>query len=256
MTHFHPGVRRGSPLRSGVAPHAFTLVELLVVIAILAILAGLLLPALSKARRRADSVRCAANLRQLGIGMRLYADDDTQGRLPSPPRNGPGPIGADPTPSWVFVLTNAVGGIDKIRLCPSDQMRGWLRTNGGCSYLLNDYMLPVPETASTSMTPGTDPDGTPFDEIDRETRLDRLRRPSETFLVFEASELGQRLGDPRTHPDTWFRGWENVTADIDPERHGQASNYLFADGHVERIASIVLRRRIEAGDNIALPPSH
>ena len=256
MSPSHPCERRGRPARSGPGRQAVTLVEWLVVIAILAILAGLLLPALSKARRRADAVRCAANLRQLGIGMRIYADDDTQGRLPSPSRNGPGPIGADPTPSWVFVLTNAVGGIDKIRLCPSDQMRGWLRTNGGCSYLLNDYMIPAADTARTSMTPGTDPDGTPFDEIERETRLDRLRRPSETFLVFEASELGQRLGDPRTHPDTWFRGWENVTADIDPERHDRASNYLFADGHVERIAAIVLKRRIEAGDNIALPPSH
>jgi prepilin-type N-terminal cleavage/methylation domain-containing protein/prepilin-type processing-associated H-X9-DG protein len=235
---------------------AFTLVELLVVIAILAVLAGLLLPAVAKARRRADSIRCATNLRQLGIGMRIYADDDVQGRVPSPPRNGPGPIGADPTPSWVFVLTNAVGAVDKIRLCPSDQMRGWLRTNGGCSYVLNDYVLPSRDTATTSMTPGTDPEGSPFDEVDRETRLDRLRRPSETFLVFEASELGQRLGDARTHPDTWFRGWENVTADIDPERHDRASNYLFADGHVERIAAEVLKRRIESGDNIALPPSH
>lgn len=255
----NPGTPRFHPVRrpaSVGAIRAFSLVELLMVIAVLATLAGLLLPALSRARRRADSLRCAANLRQLGIGLRIYADDDSHGRVPSPPQNGPSPIGADPTPSWVFVLTNAVGGVDKIRLCPSDQMRGWLRTNGGCSYVLNDYVLPAQNNLTSSLTPGTGPDGTPFGEVDRETRLDRLRRPSETFLVFEASELGQRLGDARTHPDTWFRGWENVTADIDPERHDRASNYLFADGHVERIPASVLKRRIESGDNIALPPSH
>lgn len=232
----------------------FTLVELLVVIGILAILAGLLLPALARGRQRADAVRCAANLRQLGLGLRLYADEDGQGRIPAPSRVGPGPIGADPTPAWVFVLTNAIGGVEGIRLCPGDRLRGWLRTNGGCSYVLNDYLLPMQSDRTSAMTPGTDPEGEPFGEVGRETRLDRLRRPSETFLVFEASELGQRLGDPRTHPDTWFRGWENVTADIDPERHDRASNYLFADGHVERVRSVELRQRIERGDNIALPP--
>jgi prepilin-type N-terminal cleavage/methylation domain-containing protein/prepilin-type processing-associated H-X9-DG protein len=234
---------------------AFTLVELLVVVAILGLLAGLLLPALSKARKRADSVRCATNLRQLGLGMRLYADGDSEGRLPAPARVGPGPIGADPTPAWVYVLTNAIGTVDRIRLCPSDQMRGWLRTNGGCSYVLNDYLTPARQDLNrTAMTPGTGPDGEPLDPVARETRLDRLRRPSDTFLVFEASELGQRLGDSTTHPDTWFQGWENVVADIDPERHDRASNYLFADGHVDRIAAAKLRRRIEQGDNFALPP--
>lgn len=73
--------RAHHPPESKKAHGAFTLIELLVTVAVIGVLAALLLPTLSSAKQRADSAQCGNNLRQLGIAVRLYADDN-EGRLP------------------------------------------------------------------------------------------------------------------------------------------------------------------------------
>jgi prepilin-type N-terminal cleavage/methylation domain-containing protein/prepilin-type processing-associated H-X9-DG protein len=199
-------------LRGPGARGAFTLIELLVVIAIIAIIAAMLLPALGSAKNAARSAQCLGQMRQIGLAVRLYADDNNDEFPRSQHSAGPHgqltwgraiapQLGAS-TATW----TNLSGGVYR---CPADKrVTPW-------SYGLNVYFELDPNDDDYAGQPRT------------WRRLSRIPRPAGTILFAEPLTLGDHI-----MPHFWM-SLLDAWGEVDGRRHRLKSNYTFVDGHGE-----------------------
>jgi len=203
----------------------FTLLELLLVVVVIAVLAGLVAPALGQAKRRALATQCLNNLRQIGIASVMYADDNG-GRLPDSQHH---------SASWVGSLQPYVGGRICYR-CPVDGNPTRLY-----SYAINDLVTPHPYGAET---------------LDY-SQLSAIPSPAETVFLAEMDDnfLGSDhyhfAGDPDDGPGyvpAVFATQVAVT------RHRGAANYLFTDGHVELLSwPVVTKKLTQPGSRFVHP---